>query len=347
MKVKPIYPNPQDVAFLRKKMMNLIRRMQSDYERELKPLIKRMTKEAREEAAEAMEEGQKVLAKDSVQYLTAYEAAMQLHILKSDVVRACQIGEIQGAIQTDGEWLIPEDSVYDYGVQIGKIDPDATLMDRFNERLKRLNQKYDDLLSSYENMSREFTKKMFKDAKRKFIKQFGKTVGVDILKSLGERGLKEAFEAQVAENVGLIKSIPSKYFEKIQEMVIASTLGQQRFEGGIVKEIQELTHTTRKRAKLIARDQSAKAVSTFTQMRYQNLGCTKYIWRNAQDRRVAGNPNGLYPDPDPKSKYHGNHWDREGKVYEWTNPPPDGNPGMPINCRCYAEPIFDIEEEVV
>ena len=48
----------------------------------------------------------------------------------------------------------------------------------------------------------------------------------------------------------------------------------------------------------------------------------------------------------PKSKYHGNHWDREGKVYEWNNPPPDGNPGMPINCRCYAEPIFDIEEEI-
>ena len=346
MKVKPIYPNPQDVAFLRKRMMELVRRMQADYERELKPIIKKLSKESEEEAREAMEEAQKVLKQDSIQYLSAYEVALQLHILKSQVIQSCQLGEIKGAIQVDGEWLIPEDSVYGYGVEIGKIDPDVSLMDRFNEKLEALNKKYEDLITKYENTSREFTKRMFRDAKKKFIKQFGKAVGIDVLKSLGERGLKEAFEAEVQSNVNLIKSIPSKYFSRIQEMVVANTLGQQKFEGGIVKSIQELTHTTRNRAKLIARDQSAKAVSTFTQLRYENLGCKRYIWRNAQDRRVAGNPNGLYPDPDPKSKYHGNHWDREGKIYEWDNPPPDGNPGMPINCRCYAEPIFDIEEEI-
>lgn len=347
MKIKPIYPNPQDVAFLRKKMMDLIRRMQSDYQRELKPLIKKLSKEQQANATEVMENAQKILKKDSVQYLTAYEAALQLHTLKSDIVNACQLGRIQGAIQSNGEWLIPEDSVRQYGIEIGKIDPDESLLEEFNNRVERLNKKYNDLISYFENMSREFTKKMFKDAKRKFIKQFEKSVGADILKSLGERGLKEAFEAEVQNNVALIKSIPEKYFSKIQEMVVRNTLGQEKFEGGLVKSIQDLTHVTRKKAKLIARDQSAKAVSTFTQMRYENLGCKKYIWRNAQDKRVAGNPSGLYPDPDPKSKYHGNHWDREGKVYYWDNPPPDGNPGMPINCRCYAEPIFDIEEEIV
>ena len=346
MKVKPIYPNPHDVAFLRKKMMELIRRLYTDYRNELKPLILKMNKENREEATERMEEAQKAFAKDSVQYLTAFEAAMQLHVLKIAIVRACQANQILGAINTDGEWLIPEDAVYDYGVKIGKIDPDKSLMERFNDRLNKLNKKYEDLMQSYENMAEEFTERMFKDAKRKFIKQFGKEMKVDVLKQLAERGLKEAFEAEVQRNVALIKTIPSKYFEKIQEMVIASSLGQQKFEGGLTQAIQDLTHTTRNRAKLIARDQSAKAVSTFTQMRYENLGCRKYIWRNARDRRVAGNPNGLYPDPDPKSKYHGNHWDREGKVYEWNNHPPDGNPGMPINCRCYAEPIFDIEEEI-
>jgi SPP1 gp7 family putative phage head morphogenesis protein len=34
------------------------------------------------------------------------------------------------------------------------------------------------------------------------------------------------------------------------------------------------------------------------------------------------------------------HQDREGRQYRWASPPPDGPPGMPINCRCYAEPVF-------
>lgn len=345
MKIKPITPNPQDVAFLRKKMMTLIRRMNADYEEQLKPLIKRMTKEGQEEATERMEEAQKVLAQDAVQYLTAYEVSQSLHILKSEVVNACMMGQIQGAIKPEKEWLIPEDSVFDYGVSIGKIDPNQTLMERFNQRLNRLNKKYEDMIATFENMATEFTKRMFREAKKKFMKQFDKQVGIDVLKRLSERGLKQAFETEVDKNVALIKSIPSTYFQKIQEMVIASTLGQKKFEGGLVQAIQELTHVTRNRAKLIARDQSAKAVSTFTQMRYENLGCTRYIWRNSRDRRVAGNPNGLYPNPDPQSKYHGNHWDREGKIFYWNNPPPDGHPGMGINCRCYAEPIFDDQGE--
>ena len=108
---------------------------------------------------------------------------------------------------------------------------------------------------------------------------------------------------------------------------------------------------------MIARDQTAKAISTFSSLRSQNAGSIGYQWHNSQDKRVAGNPNGLYPDVNPKSKYHGDHWDREDKYYLWNKtsgdipiapdgkkfkqPPPDGNPGMPINCRCFAESIFE------
>lgn len=345
MKIKPIRPNPSDVAFLRKKMMNLIRRMQADYERELKPLIKRMGKQSREQANEEMRETQETLhIGDAVEYLTAFEVAQQLHILKAAVINACQSGKITGAMLVDNEWLVPEEAVFDYGVSIGKIDPDATLMEQFNSRLQKLNRKYEDMIQSFENMAEEFTKRMYREAKKKFMKQFDKDLGVDVLKTLSEKGLKQAFELEIQKNVALIKSIPATYFQKIEEMVISSSLGQKKFDGGLVAAIQNLTHVTRNRAKLIARDQSAKAVSTFTQMRYENLGCEKYIWRNSRDRRVAGNPNGLYPNPDPRSKAHGNHWDREGKIFYWNDPPPDGHPGMGINCRCYAEPIFDLDE---
>ena len=70
---------------------------------------------------------------------------------------------------------------------------------------------------------------------------------------------------------------------------------------------------------------------------------------------MAGNPSGLYPEVEKNSKYHGDHWERQGKYYlfekmasapkapdgkAFRQPPPDGSPGMAINCRCYADPVI-------
>ena len=54
-----------------------------------------------------------------------------------------------------------------------------------------------------------------------------------------------------------------------------------------------------------------------------------------------GNPGGLYPEG---NAVHGNHWEREGQEFRWDQPPEDGHPGQPIECRCSAEPIIDLEE---
>lgn len=345
-KIKPITPDPQDVSELRRKLKELISRMQSDYERYLKPLVLRMSKETKDRVSSSMEKAKTVFSNttDAVKFLTPFEVARKLRVLKSQIVRACQEGKIKNIVFQSGEYLIPEDSVRDYGVDIGKINPQQELIDTFNDRVQKLTDKYNDLLYAYESMARDFTEKMYRRAKKKFLSQFEKQVGIDILKKLSEKGLRDSFEKQVAENVDLIKSIPTKYFSQIRSMVIRSTTGGFQYDGGLQKAIMDMTGVTRDRASLIARDQSMKSVSTFTRLRFQNLGSRKYIWHNSRDRRVAGNPNGLYPDVDPKSKVHGDHWKREGKIFEWDNPPPDGNPGMGINCRCYAEPIFEFEE---
>lgn len=342
-KIKPIQPDPQEVAALRRKLRELISRMKSDYDKWLKPLVTKMSEEQKEELDQIQEEAKGLLAStDAVEYLTAFEASRKLKMLKSSIVRACQMNDIPGAIlDSDNEWLIPATSVEEYGIKIGRIDPRDQLIDLFNSRLDSLAKKYNDLIWQYQSMSEKFTEQMFQKAKKKFLSQFDKDIGVDVLKRLSERGLREAFDQQVAINVDLIKSIPQKYFADIRSMVTKSTTGGFHYEGGLQKAIMDLTGATRNRAVLIARDQSMKAVSTFTQLRFVNLGSKKYIWHNSKDRRVAGNPNGLYPTADPKSKFHGNHWVREGKVFDWSNPPPDGNPGIAINCRCWAEPIFE------
>ena len=61
-----------------------------------------------------------------------------------------------------------------------------------------------------------------------------------------------------------------------------------------------------------------------TQARQMKLGIERYRWRTAGDTRVRTE-----------------HAMREGQIFSWDRPPPDGHPGQPINCRCYAEPVIE------
>lgn len=332
--------------------------MQRDFEVELKPLIKQLTKRQKESLSKLPEAGSFAAllpAVDAINFLTSYEVSRMLGILKSTVTRDAQANLIPGAIYQDGDWLVPEDGVDSYAEAIGKPMPGDTLLKKFNDRLERLRKKYQDLLYIFEATARQEAEKVFKDAKKRFKKQFEKATGINIMGLMAEKGLQAAFEAQVASNVGLIKSLPEKYFASIQQMTIQNLTGQKKFEGGLVKALQDLAGITQTKAKLIARDQTAKAASTYSQLRMQNLGVIGYEWNDSRDQRVSGNPNGLYPDADKNSKYHGDHWERNGKYYlfnrmskppnapdgkPFRQPPPDGSPGMAINCRCTANPVI-------
>jgi len=80
---------------------------------------------------------------------------------------------------------------------------------------------------------------------------------------------------------------------------------------------------SRRRAKLIARDQIGKLNGRINASRLTSIGIDKFIWRTSKDERVR-------PD----------HRKREGKIYEFSNPPNGEIPGTPINCRCFAEPVI-------
>ncbi len=60
--------------------------------------------------------------------------------------------------------------------------------------------------------------------------------------------------------------------------------------------------------------------------RQQAAGLEEYIWRTVGDSDVR-------PD----------HRAREGMRFRYDNPPPDGHPGTPWGCRCFAEPVLPDE----
>lgn len=145
------------------------------------------------------------------------------------------------------------------------------------------------------------------------------------------------------ENVALIRSVPARFLDRIETLVrdgvrqglrheeIADRLEREVFSGDDGSELA----IARNRVAFIARDQVGKVTAQVGEYRQRALGLTRYRWVTSRDERVRGDPSGKYPDARPS------HYDREGQVFSWDDPPEDGHPGEPINCRCIPEPILD------
>jgi SPP1 gp7 family putative phage head morphogenesis protein len=95
-------------------------------------------------------------------------------------------------------------------------------------------------------------------------------------------------------------------------------------------------------AALIARTEVSKSQTALTQARAEALGLNWYIWRTSEDSRVRSS-----------------HDFMEGVLVRWSDPPnpelldPDFkgkktygkyHAGNIFNCRCYPEPVVDIDD---
>ena len=147
------------------------------------------------------------------------------------------------------------------------------------------------------------------------------TLSVELFRS--EPWLQPQIENFVEQNVALIKSVDERYFGEVQEIVFRGAR-QGRSAKEIAEEIRERSGVSKSRAELIARDQVNKFNGQLSEIRQTETGVRRYRWRTSLDERVR-------PE----------HEAREGKVFEWDDPPADGHPGEAINCRCYAEPVLE------
>ena len=171
-------------------------------------------------------------------------------------------------------------------------------------------------------------------------------IGVDVGSLLRANGpLLQSMREATSDNIGLIKSIPEQYFDRVTETVTSGWMQGLRWES-LVDQIQRDGDITENRAKLIARDQTSKMNSAFNRERQQQVGIERYIWRTSGDERVRGNPGGKYPDAES------DHWDLDGKTFRWDEPGPckgtisgePCHPGEDVNDRCWAEPVVDMGE---
>jgi uncharacterized protein with gpF-like domain len=189
---------------------------------------------------------------------------------------------------------------------------------------KRWQARIDEAAPKLARWFADSTRRRSSAALKKILSDAGMTVEFQLT-----RTMRDAYEATVAENIGLIRSIGEEYHAQVGGMVMRSVTAGRDL-GELTKALEARFDITRKRAALIARDQNNRATAVFTRVRQQELGL-KAVWLHSHGGR----------EPRPT------HLANNGKTYDpavgWYDPDPKVRkhiwPGTLINCRCVSRSI--------
>ena len=190
------------------------------------------------------------------------------------------------------------------------------------------------------------------------------------LKSYKLNDLKKSMRKELTTRTGyaltLIKTQTEQNLNKLRSRFIDwinnQTLNNDKQTLKQTLKLETITKQNKRHTDFILRDQYMKMIGNFDSIIGKHYEAIGFIWKNRKDKRVAGNPAGLYPKVNPNSKMHGNHWERENKFYLYKNnwalknnlvkkvkdyseeDLKDGTPSMPIGCRCYRINIYELNE---
>lgn len=138
---------------------------------------------------------------------------------------------------------------------------------------------------------------------------------------------RDVVNATTFENVSLIRSIAQQHLAKVEGVVMRS-VAQGRDLKTLTDELEEQFAITRRRAVLIARDQTNKAHATIEKTRQREIGVTEAIWCHSRG--------GKHP--------RASHVAFDGKRYDINaGALIDGKriwPGTEIWCRCYSKAVL-------
>ena len=137
------------------------------------------------------------------------------------------------------------------------------------------------------------------------------------------------------ENMDLwIKDFTEKQISDLRKTVRDNAFSGNRREA-LIASIKKSYGVTERKAKFLARQETALLMAKFKETRYTDAGVHEYRWGC-----VAGSPN--HP-------VRPSHKKLEGKIFRWDDPPTTTMPGEPVrrnnpgqdyNCRCFAKPII-------
>jgi SPP1 gp7 family putative phage head morphogenesis protein len=172
----------------------------------------------------------------------------------------------------------------------------------------------DDLAKSFANRTSEHNKTQLD-------RQLRAGIGADIIRA--EPNLQPIMSIFVVSNVELVTKLTADLQADLRSNVMLALQNNENITQ-FAERIQKTIQVKESRARLIARDQIGKLYGQINAKRQTALGIKRFIWRTSHDERVRDEHEAL-----------------DGEVFAYDDPPSEGLPGEPIQCRCYAEPVLD------
>lgn len=153
-----------------------------------------------------------------------------------------------------------------------------------------------------------------------------RTLGIDLRSVVQQEDLAGYLTEAAGRNTSLITSLADDTVKRVQQAVYDNGIAGNS-AATLRKTLQEQFGIVDRRAKLIARDQTAKWNADMSRIRQQQAGVTSYVWMTSHDERVRER-----------------HRKLDGKTYKWgeaTGAEGGLPPGQPVQCRCVARGVVE------
>lgn len=205
---------------------------------------------------------------------------------------------------------------------------DASPVEAVRTELRKLSERWQDKFNEMApKVAESFLKNQFQGTDSAF-RQALRDAGWSIEFKLTP-AMRDAFEASLVENVGLIRSISAQYLREVEGIVMRNYTSGRNLKS-MATEIRERYKVASNRAWLIARDQSNKANATVQRMRQKELGITEGIWLHSH---AGKEPRPTHVAMNGK-RYLISKGMWDSAVGKWVYP------GEEINCRCVGRSVL-------
>jgi SPP1 gp7 family putative phage head morphogenesis protein len=224
-----------------------------------------------------------------------------------------------------GSWRIPLASLpIDIRMAISAAE------NKMKERLRAIDRKLQQFLPE-EIADKLKAEKLFDTTLWRLDRDFEKTVkGITVSPKLSKDARMKIAEGYTQDLRRYIKDWTEEEILELRKKMQTRVPTGVRYEQ-TAKMIQKSFGVAERKAKFLARQETALMMAKFKEVRYAEAGVNEYIWTC-----VKGSP-GHPVRPMHKAL--------DGTRHKWNNPPvtsSDGkrnNPGQDYNCRCYARPV--------
>lgn len=211
---------------------------------------------------------------------------------------------------------------------------DALFSSVFESTLKSLQQRWGRIFEGFaEKLAPEFVNKVEGQATSATMHSLS-VAGLKAPVAAYNSNVANTIQASVDFNHTLITSLSKEAHEHVYTAVMLSLTSPNPEEQGLDGITAALTKAgihSKKRADLIARDQTSKIYSSLSDARMEQNGCEEFEWLHSSAGKVPRHT----------------HVEKNGQIFKlndprlWEGPKADqGPPGWAINCRCRKVPVF-------